>query len=192
MELLYNWYKLFSQEGKKFGYLINGSKSWLMVNPGSTDTRSSRQGQVGVWRGGQNNNGRSTTPGSSHWIPGIQRPIMQWKSGGWRENIELLAEIVKSQPHAAYVAFTKGYKWKNPYFMRTTESFKDYMEPIDEVNNDIFLPVFCQTEPLPDELKLNESKSKLIRAPHKAARLAKINNAGQRQWCKLVAQRRSP
>ena len=26
-ELLYNWYKLFSQEGKKFGYLVNGSKS---------------------------------------------------------------------------------------------------------------------------------------------------------------------
>ena len=27
-------YKLFSQEGKKFGYLINGSKSWLIVKPG--------------------------------------------------------------------------------------------------------------------------------------------------------------
>ena len=34
MELLYNWYKLFSKEGKKFGYLINGSKSWLIVKPG--------------------------------------------------------------------------------------------------------------------------------------------------------------
>ena len=76
--------------------------------------------------------------------------------------------------------------------MRTIDSFEDYVEPMDEVINDIFLPVFCQTEPLPDELKLNESKSKLIRAPHKAARLAKINNAGQRQWRKLVAQRRSP
>lgn len=29
IELLYNWYKLLSQEGKKFGYLVNGSKSWL-------------------------------------------------------------------------------------------------------------------------------------------------------------------
>ena len=24
IELLYNWYKLFSQEGKTFGYLVNG------------------------------------------------------------------------------------------------------------------------------------------------------------------------
>ena len=34
--------------------------------------------------------------------------------------------------------------------------------------------------------------SKLITSPYVAARLAKINNAGQRQWCKLVAQCRSP
>ena len=100
--------------------------------------------------------------------------------------------VRKDSTHAAYVAFTKGYKSKFAYFMRTIDSFEDYVEPMDEVINDIFLPVFCQTEPLPDELKLNESKSKLIRAPHKAARLAKINSAGQRQWCKLVAQRRSP
>ena len=33
--------------------------------------------------------------------------------------------------------------------MRTIDSFEDYVEPIDEVINDIFLPVlFCQTEPL--------------------------------------------
>ena len=31
--VLYNWYELFSQEGKKFGYLVNGSKSWLIVRP---------------------------------------------------------------------------------------------------------------------------------------------------------------
>ena len=63
----------------------------------------------------------------------------------------MLAEIVKSQPHAAYVAFTKGYKSKFPYFMRTIDSFEDYVEPIEEAINDIFLPVlFLKTEPLPD------------------------------------------
>ena len=99
--------------------------------------------------------------------------------------------------------------------MRTTESFKDYMEPIEEAINDIFLPVlFRQTEPLPDELRelfalppaqgclgipdlkaevsQQYAASKLIIALQVAARLAKINNVGQRQWCKLVAQRRSP
>ena len=34
IKLLYNWYKLVYQEGKKCGYLANGSKSWLIVKPG--------------------------------------------------------------------------------------------------------------------------------------------------------------
>ena len=56
----------------------------------------------------------------------------------------------KDSTHAAYVAFTKGFA----YFMRTIDSFEDYVEPIDEVINDIFLPVlFYQTESLPDELR---------------------------------------
>ena len=121
----------------------------------------------------------------------------------------------KDSTHASYVSFTRGYKSKFAYFMRTVDSFEDYVEPIDEVINDMFIPVlFCQMEPLHDELwepfptapakgalgipylKAETSQqytaSKLIRAPHKAARLAKINSAGQRQWRKLVAQRRSP
>ena len=28
---LYNWYNHLSQEGKKYDYVINGSKSWLIV-----------------------------------------------------------------------------------------------------------------------------------------------------------------
>ena len=38
--------------------------------------------------------------------------------------------------------------------MRTIDSFEDYVEPIEEAINDIFLPVlFHQTEPLPAELR---------------------------------------
>ena len=89
------------------------------------------------------------------------------------------------------------------------------MEPIDEAINNISLPVLsCGTEPLPgglrelftlpptqgglgiQDLKAEASQqyaaSKLITSPYVAARLAKISNAGKRQWCKLVAQCRSP
>ena len=63
----------------------------------------------------------------------------------------MLAEIVKSQPHAAYA---KGHKSKFAYFMHKIDSFKDQVEPTDEAINSIFLPVhFGQTEPLPDELQ---------------------------------------
>ena len=73
-----------------------------------------------------------TTEGQWHLgtVTGSQEYKDQWCSGkaqGWRENIELLAEIVKSHTHAAYVAFTKGYKSKFPYFMRTIDSFEDQL-----------------------------------------------------------------
>ena len=99
--------------------------------------------------------------------------------------------------------------------MRTIDSFEDYVEPTDEAIKDILLPVLClQREHLPGELRelftlppaqeglgipdlkaevsQQYAPSNTIIAPHVAARLAKINNAGQRQWCELVAQRRSP
>ena len=87
--------------------------------------------------------------------------------------------------------------------MRTIDSFEDYVEAIDEAINDIFLPVlFHQREHLPDELRelftpaqeglgipdlkaevsQQYAASNKIIVPHVAARLAKINNAGQRQW----------
>ena len=43
--------------------------------------------------------------------------------------LEALSEIARSQPHAAYTVFTKGYKSKFTYFMRTIESFEDYVDP---------------------------------------------------------------
>ena len=63
----------------------------------------------------------------------------------------MLAETVKSQPHAANA---KGYKSKFAYFMHKIDSFEDYVEPTDEAINVFFLPVhFGQMEPLPDELQ---------------------------------------
>jgi hypothetical protein len=46
-----------------------------------------------------------------------------------RGDITSLAEIAKSQPHAAYIALTKAYKSKFTYFMRTIEAFEDQGRP---------------------------------------------------------------
>ena len=84
------------------------TSQWPRKLADGKETRSSRWGRVGVWRGGQNNKGRSTTPRE---VVGFQEYKDQYRSGkvqGWRENIELLAEIAKNQPHAANIAFTKG------------------------------------------------------------------------------------
>ena len=44
------------------------------------------------------------------------------KVTNWKEELMLLAEIAKSQPHAAYAAFTHGYVHKFSYISRTPGS----------------------------------------------------------------------
>ena len=68
--------------------------------------------------------------------------------------METLTEISKSQPHAAYVAFTKGFKSKFTYCLRAIKSFEEYVDPMEEVIYTSFLPsLFSRAEPLPEELK---------------------------------------
>ena len=77
----------------------------------------------------------------------------QEKVDKWLREMESLAEISKSQPHAAYVAFTKGFKSKFTYYLRTIESFEEYVDPIEKVIHSSFLPSFFgRAEPLPEEL----------------------------------------
>ena len=65
----------------------------------------------------------------------------QEKVDKWLREMESLTEISKSQPHAAYVAFTKGFKSKFTYNLRTIESFEECVDPIEEVIHTSFLPL---------------------------------------------------
>ena len=73
---------------------------------------------------------------------------------GWKGELEALSEIAESKSHATYTVYTKGYTSKFTYFMRTTESFEDYVDPAQEAIDDLLLPtLFSQTEPLPRDLR---------------------------------------
>ena len=68
--------------------------------------------------------------------------------------MDSLTEISKSQPHSAYVAFTKGFKSKFTYYLRTIESFEEYVDPIEEVIHTSFIPsLFGRAETLPERFK---------------------------------------
>ena len=43
----------------------------------------------------------------------------QEKFDKWLREMESLTEIIKNQPHVAYAAFTKGFKSKFTYYLRT-------------------------------------------------------------------------
>ena len=60
--------------------------------------------------------------------------------------LEKLCEIARSEPQSAYIAYTKGFSSKMTYFMRTIGGFEEYIQPIDTLLEEIFLPVIFDQE----------------------------------------------
>ena len=51
----------------------------------------------------------------------------------WRGQLENLAEIAETQPQAAHAVYTKGYRSKFTYFLRTIQDLEDYLDPVESV-----------------------------------------------------------
>ena len=129
---LHNWYNYLSQEGKKYGYLVNGSKSWLIVKSDvlAAEAKKVFGDEVNITTEGQRHLG--AVIGSRQ----FKDQYCREKVLGWKGELEALSEIARSQQHATYTVFTKSYKSTYTYFMRTIESFEDYVDPIQEVIDD--------------------------------------------------------
>ena len=128
---------------------MNGSKGWLIVKSDILADEAKRVfgDELNTTTEGQRHLG-------GHRISRVQRSILSGKVLGWKGELEALSEIARSQPHAAYTVFTKGYKSKFTYFMCTIESFEDYVGPVQEAVDDLLLPtLFGPTEPLPSDLR---------------------------------------
>ena len=111
---LHNWYSHLNQEGKKYGYVVNGSKRWLIVKSEEVTDEAERVfgDEVNVTNEGQRELGAVIRSQE------FKDEYCREKVLGWRGELEALSEIARSQPHAAYTVFTKGYKSKFTYFMR--------------------------------------------------------------------------
>ena len=69
----------------------------------------------------------------------------------WVEQLEKLSEIAKSEPQAAYAAFTAGFKHKVTYFIRTIPNLKDVLKPLDDVIDQKFIPALTEGHVLSGE-----------------------------------------
>ena len=58
----------------------------------------------------------------------------------WKGELQTLAKIAESQPQAAYSAYIHGFKGKVTYFLRTIPNITAYLEPIEEVLRNEFIP----------------------------------------------------
>ena len=60
--------------------------------------------------------------------------------------MKTLADIAKTQPHAAYAAFIHGEQHKYTYFLRTIAGISENLKPLDEVIENVFIPALFGSE----------------------------------------------
>ena len=73
----------------------------------------------------------------------------------WVDQLKELSKIAKSEPQAAYAAFTSGFRHKLTYFLRTIPNLEEVLKPIDDVIDNSFIPAITEGHVLSqDERKL--------------------------------------
>jgi len=145
------WWDKVIQEGTKLGYFVNESKSWLILkNPEDLDRAKTIFGNSSI---------KFTTSGKRHLGAALgsdefKKEYIAEKVAQWCGELEQLALIAESQPHAAYSAYVHGYQHKFRYFLRTLNDIKEELRPLDDVIANKLIPSILGSQVNEAELDL--------------------------------------
>ena len=133
---LRQWWDKLESSGPAFGYVVNPSKTWLLVKPDLLE-----EGQIAF----ANTDVQVTTTGTRYLgsVLGTHSFIEEFvsvKATRWASEIKQLSEVAHTQPHAAYCAFTHGLRSEWNFLARTTPDITHLLQPLENVIQKSFLP----------------------------------------------------
>ena len=140
LEKLKEWWDKITQYGPAFGYYPKPSKSWLIVKEEHlTRAREIFQGTgINITTDGQKYLGGfiGTNTAISKYVDELVDI--------WRTQLDVLVDIAKSEPQAAYTAFTSGFRHKMTYYIRTIPNISQNLERLDEKISKDFIPAITE------------------------------------------------
>ena len=148
---LKTWWVQIIEEGKKFGYHVKPSKSWLILkNPDLLQETEIlfHDHPINITTTGKRHLGAAL--GSQE----FKNSYIDEKVSDWCKRLLNLSEIAKSQPHAAYTAFIHGEQHRYTYFMRTIGDITENLKPLDRVLDEVFIPALFGDEITVEEREL--------------------------------------
>ena len=139
---LFNWWVAVLEEGPKFGYYVNESKSWLILKNKELLPQAE---ELFI-----NSEIKITIEGKRHLgavlgTDDFRKKYCEEKVSEWCEEIEQLSKFAKSEPQAAYTAFIHGEMHKFTLFLRTIPDMKMYIEKVDDCITNVFLPSLLES-----------------------------------------------
>ena len=159
-----SWWDNLSSLSPPFGYFANASKTWLI-------TKDSLLVKAKIFHDTQVN---IISQGRPHLGPplGSQEFVDQFiteKVNQWKKELKLLVDIAKTQPHAAFAAFTHKYVHKFSYLCRTAPNAELSLQPLEDSIRFQLIPTLTgQSSP-------NDSVRELLGLPERLGGLGLIN-----------------
>ena len=142
LAFLRHWWAVVIEVGRKYGYYVNESKSWLILkDPNLLEEAMRLFDGTGI---------KFTTAGKRHLGASLgsldfRDEYVGNKIAEWRKEVEKLAEFAKSQPHAAYAAYVHGEQHRFRFFMRTIPGMERYLKPLDDIIDQHLIPAIVGT-----------------------------------------------
>ena len=145
---LRDWWDHISRIGPMFGYFPNPSKTWVITKEEFlSSARCAFDGtEVNLTSSGRPYLG--TALGAKQFA----QTFVSDKVQEWSSEVETLATIAHSQPHAAYAAFTHGLMSKWTYLSRTMWGIGQLLQPLENVIRTKLLPALSGRPP-PNEVE---------------------------------------
>ena len=140
LSVLKQWWENIEEHGPSFGYHPKACKSWLVVKEDKYEEalRVFADTEIKITIDGRKYLGGfvGTGEGKSEYVGELV--------SDWIGQLEVLSEIAKSEPQAAYTAFTAGFQHKMTYFIRTIPEIAEVLKPLDDIIDEQLLPALTE------------------------------------------------
>ena len=140
LEKLREWWDKTVEFGPAFGYYPKPSKSWLIVKENEIERAKEIFHETGL---------NITTHGQKYLggFLGTEEAINEYVNelvDDWVSQLDVLVQIAKSEPQAAYTGFTSGFKHKMTYYIRTIPNIASNLKVFDDKINTDFIPAITE------------------------------------------------
>ena len=148
LECLKKWWDVVNELGPDYGYHPKASKTILIVKREHLAKAKEvfENTQIKILDGGarDEDNGHrdlGAAIGSSAFV----EKHLKERVSEWAKELETLADIALTQPHAAHAAYTFGLKSRWVYLQRTMQTLPDLLSPLEELLRNKLLPALLGT-----------------------------------------------
>ena len=131
-----SWWDQLINIGPGYGYYPKAGKSWLLVKKTKADEASRMFSETGIQITTEGRRLLGAAIGTAE----FEGKFMETSISPLVHQISRLAEIAKTQPHAAHAAFMHGMKGKWTFLTRVNSNAIEYLQPLEDTIRTQLIP----------------------------------------------------